>query len=65
MSTVNQNQSDEQITLHMSFDDMPKLDGGTIDFRKLAVMSVETCINAAMELAVDELVAEGNRRNGY
>lgn len=65
MSTVNQNQSDEQIMLHMSFDDVPKLDGGTIDFRKLAVMLVETCINAAMELAVDELVAEGNRRNGY
>lgn len=49
----------------MSLADMPTTDEGTIDFRRLAVRLVEQCVNAAMEMAVDELAGEGVRRNGY
>lgn len=49
----------------MSLADMPTTDEGTVDFRRLAVRLVEQCVNAAMEMAVDELAGEGVRRNGY
>ena len=49
----------------MSLADMPTTDEGTIDFRRLAVRLVEQCVNAAKEMAVDELAGEGVRRNGY
>lgn len=49
----------------MALADMPTLDDGTVDFRRLAVGLVESCVNAAMEMAVDEICGEGNRRNGY
>lgn len=45
--------------------EMPTLEDGTVDFRRLAVGLVESCCNAAMEMAVEELCGEGNRRNGY
>ena len=49
----------------MPLADMPMLEDGTVDFRRLAVGLVESCCNAAMEMAVEELCGEGNRRNGY
>lgn len=49
----------------MSLADMPTTDEGIVDFRRLAVRLVEQCVNAAMEMAVDELAGEGVRRNGY
>lgn len=46
--------------------DMPMTEDGTIDFRRLAVRLVEDCVNAAMEMAVEEVAGEqGVRRNGY
>lgn len=49
----------------MSLADMPTTDEGTIDFRRLADRLVEQRVNAAMEMAVDELAGEDVRRNGY
>lgn len=50
----------------MALDEMPMAEDGTIDFRRLAVGLVESCVNAAMEMAVDEIAGrEGVRRNGY
>lgn len=49
----------------MSLADMPTTDEGTIDFRRLADRLVEQRVNAAMEMAVDELAVEDVRRNGY
>ena len=49
----------------MSLADMPTTDEGTIDFRRLADRLVEQRVDAAMEMAVDELAGEGVRRNGY
>ena len=49
----------------MSLADMSATDEGTIDFRRLADRLVEQRVNAAMEMAVDELAGEGVRRNGY
>ena len=65
MDNVKQNAAPEQRGAAMSFADMPMLEDGTIDFRRLAVMLVEECVNAAMDMAADELLGEGNRRNGY
>ena len=48
----------------MSLADMPTTDEGTIDFRRLADRLVEQRVNAAMEMAVDELAGEDVRRNG-
>jgi len=45
----------------MSLADMPITDGGTIDFGRLAVRLVKQCVNAAMEMAVDELAGEAMR----
>ena len=41
----------------MSLADLPTTDEGTSYFRRLA----EQCVNAAMELAVDELIGETMR----
>ena len=50
----------------MALADMPMTADGTIDFRRLAVGLVEGCVNAAMEMAVEEIAGEeGVRRNGY
>ena len=50
----------------MALADMPMTPDGTIDFRRLAVGLVEGCVNAAMEMAVEEIAGEeGVRRNGY
>lgn len=49
----------------MSLADMPTTDEGTIDFRRLADRLVEQRVNAAMEMAVDELAGEDVHRNGY
>lgn len=49
----------------LSLADMPTTDEGTIDFRRLADRLVEQRVNAAMEMAVDELAGEDVRRNGY
>ena len=50
----------------MALTDMPMTADGTIDFRRLAVGLVEGCVNAAMEMAVEEVAGEeGVRRNGY
>ena len=57
MDTVDQNA--------MTMADMPLGPDGLIDFRALAVGLVEQCVNAAMDAAADELLGEGNRRNGY
>ena len=45
----------------MSLMDVPTTDKGTIDFRRLAVRLVKQCVNAAMEMAVDELAGEAMR----
>ena len=45
----------------MSLADVPTTDEGTIDFRRMAVRLVELCVNAAMEMAVDELAGEAMR----
>lgn len=45
----------------MPLADLPTTDEGTIDFRRLAVRLAEQCVNAAMELAVDELAGEAMR----
>lgn len=45
----------------MSPADMPTTDEGTIGFERL----VDQRVNAAIEVAVDELAGEGVRRNGY
>ena len=58
MDTVTQDQP-------MTMADMPMGPDGLIDFRALVVGLVEQCVNAAMDLAADELLGEGNRRNGY
>ena len=42
----------------MSLADMPTTDEGTIDFGRLAARLVKQCVNAAMEMAVDELAGE-------
>lgn len=49
----------------LTMDDMPLGEDGLIDFRALAVGLIETVVNHAMELEADELLGEGNRRNGY
>ena len=50
----------------MALADMPMAPDGTIDFRRRAVGLVEGCVNAAMEMAVEEIAGEeGVRRNGY
>lgn len=49
----------------LTMDDMPLGEDGLIDFRALAVGLIETVANHAMELETDELLGEGNRRNGY
>lgn len=50
----------------MALADMPMTADGTIDFRRLAVGLVEGCVNAAMEMAVEEVAGEeGVCRNGY
>lgn len=50
----------------MALADMPMTPDGTVDFRRLAVGLVEGCVNAAMEMAVEEIAGEeGVRRNGY
>lgn len=49
----------------LTMDDMPLGEDGLIDFRALAVNLIETVVNHAMELEGDELLGEGNRRNGY
>ena len=49
----------------LTMDDMPLGEDGLIDFRALAVNLIETVVNHAMELEADELLGEGNRRNGY
>ena len=50
----------------MALAGMPMTADGTIDFRRLAVGLVEGCVNAAMEMAVEEITGEeGVRRNGY
>lgn len=45
----------------MSLADVPTTDEGAIDFRRLAVRLVEQCVNAAREMAVDELAGEAIR----
>lgn len=45
----------------MPLADPPTTDEGTIGFRRLAVRLVEQCVNATMELAVDELIGEAMR----
>ena len=65
MENVAQNREDGQAPAPMGFDDMPRTEEGLIDFRRLAVMLVELVVNAAMDMAADELLGEGNRRNGY
>lgn len=45
--------------------ELPMAADGLIDFRKLAIGLVESCVNAAMEMAVEEIAGEGTRRNGY
>ena len=42
----------------MPLADLPTTDEDTIDFRRLAVKLAEQCMNAAMEMAVDELAGE-------
>ena len=42
----------------MALADMPMTADGTIDFRRLAVGLVEGCVNAAMEMAVEEIAGE-------
>lgn len=49
----------------LTMDDMPLGEDGLIDFRALAVNLIETVADHAMELEADELLGEGNRRNGY
>ena len=49
----------------LTMDDMPLGEDGLIDFRALAVGLIETVADHAMELEADELLGEGNRRNGY
>ena len=49
----------------LTMDDMPLGEDGLIDFRALAVGLIETVADHAMELEADELLSEGNRRNGY
>ena len=49
----------------MALAEMPMTEDGTVDFRRLAVRLVEDCVNAAMEMAVEEVAGEGVRRNGY
>ncbi|MBQ9002123.1 MAG: IS256 family transposase [Eggerthellaceae bacterium] len=44
---------------------MPVRDDGTIDLTELARMSLEDMVNQIMDIQADELVGEGNRRNGY
>ena len=61
MDTLTQRQAPAAMTMA----DMPIGPDGLIDFRALAVGLVEECVNAAMDLAADELLGEGNRRNGY
>ena len=45
--------------------EMPTLEDGTVDFRRLAAGLVEPRCNAAMEMAVEGLCGEGKRRIGY
>lgn len=49
----------------LTMDDMPLGEDGLIDFRALAAGLIETVADHAMELEADELLGEGDRRNGY
>ncbi len=47
------------------FERMPLREDGTVDLNELARSLLEGALNAAMDAAADELLGEGNRRNGY
>ena len=61
MKTTEQNASQSP----MAMEDMPLGPDGLIDFQTLAIRLVEDKVNAAMDLEADELLEEGNYRNGY
>lgn len=55
----------ESIQQLLATGDMPVREDGTIDLTELARMSLEDMVNQIMDIQADELVGEGNRRNGY
>ena len=55
----------ESIQQLLATGDMPMRGDGTIDLTELARMSLEDMVNQIMDIQADELVGEGNRRNGY
>lgn len=46
-------------------EDVPRRQDGSIDLNELARGLLEDCLNAVMSEQADELLGEGNRRNGY
>jgi putative transposase len=46
-------------------DEAPQREDGTIDLTELARLLLERTVNDIMDAQADELVGEGNRRNGY
>lgn len=54
-----------QFEAPMTLDRIPMAEDGLIDFQRLAIGLVESCLNSAMEMAVDEITGESIRRNGY
>lgn len=55
----------ESIQQLLATGDMPVREDGSIDLTELARMSLEDMVNQIMDIQADELVGEGNRRNGY
>lgn len=45
-------------------EDVPRRQDGSIDLNELARGLLEDCLNAVMSEQADELLGEGNRRNG-
>ncbi|WP_346674363.1 transposase [Enorma phocaeensis] len=54
-------------TLHESgiLENLPIRDDGTLDLTELARRALESVLNQVMDAQADELLGDGNRRNGY